>query len=170
MACQFESKIFELDELPSAERALVQEHMAQCAECRELARLLKEADACLQRSIRVPKLSPQFSTRLHERIARVSLTESEREQRKHQAQEEYQAELARLRRSSWNVLQILDGLGWVALALVTGWMVSFGLVALVKNYPIGGTGWVVGTGVLAVVLFAVGLVAAFSRQTRHFWG
>ena len=171
MACQFESKMFELNELPAAERALVQEHLAECADCGELARQLQEADACLERAIQAPSLSRQFTSRLHQRIQaeHALLTESERAERKHQAQAEFQADLARLRRSCFGTLQIMDGVGWAAVALVAGWMLSLGLMSLVKAHPIEGAGWFLGIAILAGALFAGGLAAAFSGQTRRFW-
>ena len=98
MACaEFEHHLIEYAELAGEARARVDQHVAQCAGCRELLAALEAVDAALDAQFAGRKVSAAFAPEVRRRAG-------------HEAS---------VRRPSW-VPELLDAAGWVAIASLTG--------------------------------------------------
>lgn len=158
------------DQLTAGER-----HLADCAACRTLARQLQQLDAALTNSVKRPTLSADFNQRLTRRIQAAAsvLSEAERAERKRQLQAEYEAGLTQFRRASLRLSDLLDGLPYLALAALAGWLIWQFLPGLMNLLAAQGlTGFsqnLVLATVAGVMFLAVGLAAAFPRSFRQLW-
>jgi anti-sigma factor RsiW len=178
MSCQeIEHSILDFQEnrLSPAQRAEVETHLNSCADCRQLARQLRQLDAALSASVKVPALSAGFDRRLRERIqaAPAALSEARRAERKHELQAEFEAGLARIGRGSFGLDSLLKHLTWPALATVAGWLawlVTLHLTAHLNVQSLGGLApnllpWLAASA----VFLAVALAEAFPRSWKLFW-
>jgi anti-sigma factor RsiW len=179
MACeQFESQILDYleNQLPPADRSLVEQHLAGCSRCKAFARELRRLDTALAGSLKAPVLSSSFSGRLRERIrteAPAPLPEARRAERKRQLEAEFEAGLARFRHQSFGWAALIYGLGNALLAALAGCAV-LGMVFLWPNLPrqlgLGRFGQSLLLSCLpAVVFLLVGLAAAFPQRLKRFW-
>jgi anti-sigma factor RsiW len=178
MACpEFENRIADYleEQLPPSERLAVETHLAACAECRAFCAQLRELDATLARAVKAPALGTDFSARVWRRIEAEPAPGSaaERAERRRQAEAEFEARMARLRRPSLRLLALLDGAGYAALAglLLCLWYSVAPSVASASSVAATMQGqqaltvaWV--TGAVFVVL---GIGVAFRRQTARWW-
>jgi anti-sigma factor RsiW len=126
MPCEpFEDQLLEYveNQLPAAERALVETHLAGCAKCRAFAQQLQYLDAQLTHTLKAPRLSPAFQSKLRQRIqaARI-MSPAEIARRKRELQFEYQAGLQRLSLFPQWPRRFLDLLGLAAMLGLAGWL------------------------------------------------
>ncbi|HEY3862015.1 MAG TPA: zf-HC2 domain-containing protein [Verrucomicrobiae bacterium] len=154
-----ESRIVELleNQLPRAERAGVEMHLAECVRCRAFSRQLAGLEAALARSIKAPKLNPGFSARLKERVL---VSETDCHDRKQQLQAEFETSLARLRKKALGLDNAWMIVRHAAFAAIGGWLI------LELALAPGGMAqaWVFG-GLLA----AAGVAAAFPEKLKRLW-
>jgi anti-sigma factor RsiW len=127
MSCEeIENRILDYQEnqLPPEQRQEVEIHLAGCAACRQFARQLQQLDAALLAGVKMPVLSAGFDRRLQERIqtAPSVLSEAQRVERKRQLQAEFEAGMARIRRGSFALGNLLGHLAGPALAIMAGWL------------------------------------------------
>ena len=128
MSClEFNEKIAEYldNQLDPAERALLEQHVATCSDCRATAQQWRELDFALSRTIQAPALKPGFETRLQTRIQAEAnlLSQTERAERKAALQAEFQTGLKRLHKISFGAFDLLDGLGIATMAALGGWLI-----------------------------------------------
>ena len=129
MACpEFEPRILDLVDRPDAiaDREAVRAHLAACPACQAFASELQRLDVALQRAVEAPQLSPDFDTRLWQRIAAEAPTipEAERAAKKRALEAEFAERTRALRRAANWWIAGLDGLGLgVLLSLLAygGW-------------------------------------------------
>jgi len=127
MSCEeFEQKILDYQEegLSPIQRQEVETHLAECATCRSFAREWQRLDRALSVQIEAPALSADFDRRLRERIHGASqpMPEAERAERKRQMQAEFESGIARLRRGSFALGNVLTHLVWPLAATLAGWL------------------------------------------------
>lgn len=178
MACkEFENRILEYleNQLPLAERPVVETHLAACTGCQAVARQLQQIDAALTKGIKQPTLPSDFSVRLRQRIqtGTLLLPETPLVERKRQLQAEFEAGLARLRRKSLNLTSLLDILGWAVLAACAGGLIwkltpawtnlaaQHGLDCVDQNLAFS---WIISAGFILI-----GLTVAFPRPLKKLW-
>jgi predicted anti-sigma-YlaC factor YlaD len=127
MACiEFENQIPDYLEkqLSPAEQSHVATHLAGCAACRAFARQLEQLDVALARTVNPPTLSPEFRTRLQQRIQTIPVwSQAEIAERKRQLQAEYEAGLVRLSLVHLPLRRTLKAFGYVVLLGTVGWLV-----------------------------------------------
>jgi hypothetical protein len=175
MSCEeIENKILESQEnqLSLAQRVEVETHLAGCAGCRIFARQLRQLDAALSASVKVPALSAEFDRRLQERIrvAPAALSEAQRAERERQLQAEFEAGQARIERGLFALDSLLKHLAWPALAILAGWLTWHFTVPLTVHLnaqSLGGLDpnllpWLAAS----TVFLAAGLAEAFPREWK----
>jgi anti-sigma factor RsiW len=110
-------------QLDPAAQSRVAAHLAGCAVCREFARQLEQLDAALARTVKAPTLSPEFQSRLQQRIQSLpSASKAEIAARKCQLQAEYESRLAQFRLLHLSTRQLSQALGGVTLLVMAGWL------------------------------------------------
>jgi hypothetical protein len=178
MGCdEIEGRILDYLEnrLPPAARPGLEAHLAGCADCQALARQLRRLDVPLVSSLRSPTLSPDFETRLRQRLkaAESDLSGAELGERQQALQAEFEAAMAGLRRKAHWALTLLDGLGYGVLAAVTAWLLLPLVPALAES---GGALRAAGPATSLLVSSAasalfvlVGLGVAFQQPLRRTW-
>ena len=182
MACEeFENLILEYleNQLSPAERSVVETHLAGCAHCQVFARRLQQLDAALTHGIKSPVLSADFTTELRQRIQTegVLLSETQRAERKHQMQAEFEANLAQLRRKWLGSVGLPGILAYGALAALAVWAILSFAATLINL--VGGTSWPPWAGnsdqallfslLVSAVFLSFGLLVAFPRQLKKLW-
>jgi hypothetical protein len=140
MSCEeIESQILDYQEnqLAPARRAEVEAHLAGCAGCRTFARQLRQLDAALSASVKVPALSAGFDQRLQGRIEAVPVvwTEAQRSERKRELEAEFAAGQARLNRGVFTLDTLREHLTWPALGVLAGWLVWRFTLPLTAHLP-----------------------------------
>ena len=157
---------FEDGQLPASERETVVGHLADCTHCQSFARQLKQLDATLARSVKMPVLSGSFSVKLKERIqATPILTPAEIAERKRRYQAEYEAALAQLRPVPLPSRRVLEGMSYTAVLVTVGLLARQFLPQLVDKLTASGLR-VPGLEflpllVMSVLFVLMGLIAAF---------
>ena len=178
MTCdEFENRFLAGQESPltTAERAAGEKHLADCAGCQTLTRELQQLDAALTATVKAPVLSADFNRRLATRIhaATPALSEAQLAERRRHIQAEYEAGREQLRRSSRLEAGLLDGLPYIALAALGGWLVwQFrpGWLNLLAAQGLSGAGQTFFLAAVAGAVFlAIGLTAAFPQAFRRLW-
>ena len=178
MACEeFENRLLDYLEnhLPAGERETVEKHLAGCVECQALVRQLRQLDAALLRTVKVPTLRADFSARLQQRIraGTVTLSQAEIAGRKRQMQAEYEAGLTQIERWPMRLAGLLGylrlatlialaiGLAWQFMPQLTNRFVGPALDELGGNPLLAAA-----TGLMFLALC---VAAAFPRQLRKLW-
>jgi hypothetical protein len=114
--------------LPEGRREELQAHVAACPGCRQFSQAQGRLDAALAKSIRRPRLSSGFSSRiLHQVDQEIAASAAESiEARKRAAEAEFQQTLADLRKGApgSKVLRTLDLIGLGAAGLLAGVLLS----------------------------------------------
>ena len=175
MPCEeFDNRILEFleNQLPPAERATVETHLAGCARCRMLARQLQQIDAALTQGIKLPMLPRSFTARLQQRIQTEAtlLSETHRADRKRQMQAEFEAELARLRRQLISSVNPINTLGYAVLVALAGWLI-LRLMSIWTNlvaqpdYDRFGQN-LLPAGIISAVFLLIGLSVAFHEELK----
>ncbi len=174
MTCaELEPRILEYleNQLSPAERALVQDHLLACANCRAFAQQLQQLDGTLATVLTPPALSAGFLESLHERIrAQNALpSEQERAERKRQLQAEFEAALAQLKVGSFGLGRLLDataGALTIGLLALLVCRLTPALTHLLPQWP--GVPWtlLVAAVIAGATFLLVGMQAAFPRQFR----
>ena len=161
------------NELSPDERKAGESHLTECTACQVLSRQLEQLDVALTLKFKAPGMSVDFSERLAKRIqasARV-LSAAQREKRKRELQTEYEAGLERCRQSSLGLTGIREGLPYVVLAVLAGWLAWEFTPRLVQLPTAQGLGETSQTlllaGVAGLVFLVIGLAALFPRQLRQ---
>ncbi len=130
-ACaEYEDRILDLQHglLPGRARRGVEAHLAACPACRQFAQDLESLDVALARRFRLKELPESIKAVLLSRIdaATSGLTPELLAQRRESIEVEFRREsaglLKRVAREHWSSL--LDGLGVVALTLVTAFIMK----------------------------------------------
>ncbi|MHB8523433.1 MAG: anti-sigma factor family protein [Limisphaerales bacterium] len=120
----FEERILDyLDHaLPAADRHLVETHVATCAACRRWWDEQQQLDARLAAALRRPTLSADFKQRVLRRVeTAVALdTPRLREQMRTMLESEYAAKRLALRKSLFNLPNLLDMVAGAVVAAVGG--------------------------------------------------
>jgi anti-sigma factor RsiW len=167
---EFESRILDLleNQLPAGERAEVEAHLAACPACRAWAAEWRQLDAALVRAVPRPKLSADFEARLREQIAAVASPALA--ERKRQAEADHAARLGELRRWPHWLPQLLDTLGWAALAGWVGGALVRWSPALIGLLPARvmsteASWWTALLG--SAVFLLIGLAVAFPQPRRR---
>jgi anti-sigma factor RsiW len=121
----------------AAEAAAVQNHLAACSSCAELARALRSIDEQLLSSTPAePMLSSQFDTQL---FARITAEDSARQRLRHVERDSAPtAELAALRRASRRSLLTILAVGCV-LAVAAIWAIGSGVLPFLSPATIAVT-------------------------------
>jgi anti-sigma factor RsiW len=176
MLCEeIENEILDCQEnqLSPARREEVETHLAGCAGCRTFARQLQQLDVELSGRIKIPALSADFNRQLRERIqaAPASMSEAQRAERKRQLQAEFEAGMARIARGSFEMGCLLEHLTRAALAAVAGWLAWHFTAQMMAHFHSAQSVGALIPNLLpwlaaSAVFLAVGLVEAFSRQSR----
>lgn len=146
MLCEaIENKIpaYQESQLPPAERAAVEDHLAHCAACRLFAQQFQQLDAVLSAGIKIPALSSDFDRQLNERIKALSISSSEaqRAARKRQLQEEFEAGLRQIQRGAFAPRNLLNTLASFLMACLAGsfaWLLTKSLTAQLTAQSLGG--------------------------------
>ena len=146
MSCEeIENQILDYQEnqLSPAQRVVVETHLAGCADCRSLARQLRQLEVVLSTRVKTPALSAAFDRRLQERIlaAPAVLTEAQRAERKRQLQAEFEAGRGRIERGTFAWDSLGRHLTWPTLAVLAGWLawhLSLPLTVHFKAQSLGG--------------------------------
>lgn len=176
MLCEeIENEILDCQEnrLSPARREEVETHLAGCASCRTFARRLQQLDVKLSGRIKIPALSADFDRRLRERIqaTSASMSEAKRAERKRQLQAEFEAGMTRIARGSFEPGRLLEHLTRAAFAAVVGWLAWHFTAQLMAHFNAAqSVGALIPNLVpwlaASAVFLAVGLIEAFSRQSK----
>jgi hypothetical protein len=125
MACrEYEERILEMHEggLSLEARRAVEAHVALCTECRRFAEGIEAVDASLAEAGRAVAVSPDFKTRLMERIdlEPCVLSAEAVAARRRDLQVEFDTAVAGLLRAAWrrNVPLLLEVVGFVSMAFI----------------------------------------------------
>ena len=111
------------NQMPDSERRAVEAHLAVCPECGAFGQQLKQLDAALAHDLARPELSSEFTAHLWQRIE----TETRpvpvplRAQLKQQLEEEFQARSTQLRKNFLLLPEVLEGIGYAAVAAVAAY-------------------------------------------------
>jgi anti-sigma factor RsiW len=119
-------------DLPTAETAMFETHLADCGSCQSLLADLRQLDASLQTAAPRLELDSSFDARLFEQIDAID--ETQRTRARAQAEQEFQANLRNLTRG-WRraVAFVIPGIiGGVALAFaLLSWFDGSGVTSTV---------------------------------------
>ena len=178
MTCeQFENRFLLDSEYPPSaeERTAGEQHLAHCPGCQTLTRQLQQLDAALTIKITAPALSGDFKQRLAKRIQAVAtvLPEAQRAELRRQLQAEYEAGMEHFRHAPLRLPDMLDGLPYVVLAALVGWLAWQFLPGLINVLSAQGLSGATQNLLLAVVAGAVflgiGLTFALRQTSRQQW-
>jgi anti-sigma factor RsiW len=159
------------NQLPAAERRALEEHLTVCAECQNFCQQLKQLDNALAQALARPELSSAFTTRLWQRIAEQATPDLSvaRGQLRKQLEEEFQIRSAQLRKNILPLPELLEGVGYAAVAAIAAYLLVQllgGLFANATQSPVLATAdqtWLFAYAPAAICLL-VGLVFALKRQ------
>lgn len=108
--------------VPTAERSVLEQHLAHCPECAALCREFQQLDRQLARAIQRPSLSPKFHAHLLRQIdneicrSGVPRTEENRRRLESNLEAQWQAHRRHFLRAQ--LLRFLDGIGYSAAAAI----------------------------------------------------
>ena len=161
--------------LSPVERSRIAAHLTRCDACRAFADQLKQLDLELARTVKIPALPADFAEKLHGRIARDTAAPSPAQCLKDQQrlQGEFEAALARLRRSPVDQGLCLSILGAALLLGLAGGLIWLGTPALLASLAgkglNGDSQRVAFCWIASTVFLLVGLAAAFPRPFQRMW-
>jgi len=157
------------------QRVELNTHLAGCRSCQARAQDFQHLDTALTQTLRRPALSPNFANNLQARIASLTPSWSEDEQRarKQRVQRDFEAGLAKLHERGLYRAGLADVVGTILMfGLATGfiWQIAPWLVGALARFGITGQGQTLAYSVLAGALFAgAGLAVALTTSARTVW-
>jgi anti-sigma factor RsiW len=148
-------------QLPSIEARAVETHLAACPQCQTLRCQWERLDETLSRTLSQPRLSPDFTARLRERIALAANTSAGK------AQPPIPSVKARRRESRVLWLRLLDGLGYGAVAAAGGYWLYHLAVTWVPSST-GGASFLHSPAFLfSLVTAGVALLVGFNLAVKN---
>ena len=136
----------------------MEDHLAVCPECQTFCQQLKQLDGAQTKRLARPELSPMFTTDLWRRIEAetTSVPATLRVQLKKQLEEEFQARSTQLRKNFLLLPELLEGIGYAAVAAIAAYFLVQLLAGLFAT-QLTTSSWV-GTNQTFLFAYAAGAI------------